>query len=368
VSDGVTVAQGPLEAFVMVRIHVGQPFFTRESDQTELFRTDSAQNSTESESESVRFPKIIRHRKSEATIYGESKRYPFYRVVCRADGERRMKSIASYSEARHFADKKVHGLAEGYKIPALAKEFVFYKNALIALAAITISFALYPANAQLHQLGDGDPGLKVIYRTTNQFVIYLDEAWTVGPGLIGGYDKRHIDVLFDRNYGLKQMIQTRSWEGIPQQLYPFNDHEAFTCEGISLDPDSESLSNWFHRTQVFSLNGDSVSVSDDVYILARQQYGLTSSQLFLGKFETNIFYWERSDPTKVFYHVTSEEAATNYFELPKGIIDLFGVTKSAKKDVGFVVLKKSTGFFHYSPNEFTFVEFYFKNSKRVKGK
>jgi hypothetical protein len=25
VSDGVTVAQGPLEAFVMVRIHVGQP-------------------------------------------------------------------------------------------------------------------------------------------------------------------------------------------------------------------------------------------------------------------------------------------------------------------------------------------------------
>ena len=25
-SDGVTVAQGPLEAFVMVRIHVGQPF------------------------------------------------------------------------------------------------------------------------------------------------------------------------------------------------------------------------------------------------------------------------------------------------------------------------------------------------------
>ena len=26
-SDGVTVAQGPLEAFVMVRIHVGQPNF-----------------------------------------------------------------------------------------------------------------------------------------------------------------------------------------------------------------------------------------------------------------------------------------------------------------------------------------------------
>jgi hypothetical protein len=30
-SDGVTVAQGPLEAFVMVRIHVGQPIFPRNS-------------------------------------------------------------------------------------------------------------------------------------------------------------------------------------------------------------------------------------------------------------------------------------------------------------------------------------------------
>jgi hypothetical protein len=28
-SDGVTVAQGPLEAFVMVRIHVGQPILLR---------------------------------------------------------------------------------------------------------------------------------------------------------------------------------------------------------------------------------------------------------------------------------------------------------------------------------------------------
>lgn len=29
VSGGVTVAQGPLEAFVMVRIHAGQPTFPR---------------------------------------------------------------------------------------------------------------------------------------------------------------------------------------------------------------------------------------------------------------------------------------------------------------------------------------------------
>jgi hypothetical protein len=84
----------------------------------------------ESESKSVRFPKIIRHRKSEATIYGKSKRYPFYRVVYRADGKRRMKSIAAYPEARKFADKKVHELAEGSKVPALTD-----KQAGDALAA-----------------------------------------------------------------------------------------------------------------------------------------------------------------------------------------------------------------------------------------
>jgi integrase len=79
----------------------------------------------------VRFPKTIRHRKSEATIYGKSKRYPFYRVVYRADGKRRMKSIAAYSEARDFADKKVRELAEGSKVPALTD-----KQAGDALAAL----------------------------------------------------------------------------------------------------------------------------------------------------------------------------------------------------------------------------------------
>ena len=35
-SDGVTVAQGPLEAFVMVRIHVGQPILPRKEGEMRL--------------------------------------------------------------------------------------------------------------------------------------------------------------------------------------------------------------------------------------------------------------------------------------------------------------------------------------------
>ena len=49
-SDGVTVAQGPLEAFVMVRIHVGQPIFQEnreapsQSPFPNSFRTKNALN------------------------------------------------------------------------------------------------------------------------------------------------------------------------------------------------------------------------------------------------------------------------------------------------------------------------------------
>jgi hypothetical protein len=215
-------------------------------------------------------------------------------------------------------------------------------------------------------LGTGEPGLKIIYKTTNQFAIYLDEPWTVGPdGIIGGYDKRHIDVLFDRNYELKEKLQTRKWDDNPQQLYSFDVQRGFTCESAKLGLDPKTFTHWPHQTQVFSINGDFLSVSDDLYALARHQYGLTTNQFFLGKIGTNVFYWEMGDPREAYYRPVTERKTASYFELPAGMIDLFGVTKSVKKDVGFVVLKKSTGFFSYSPNEFVFLEFWFKDAKQT---
>jgi len=47
----------------------------------------------------VRFPKVIRHRKSEVTIYGRKKSYPFYRLAFRVNGQRRMKSFRTYATA-----------------------------------------------------------------------------------------------------------------------------------------------------------------------------------------------------------------------------------------------------------------------------
>jgi hypothetical protein len=70
----------------------------------------------------MRFPKIIRYRKGEATTYRKSKLHPFYGVAHRADGKRRMKSIAAYSEASGLAEKKVRELAEGSKVSALTHQ------------------------------------------------------------------------------------------------------------------------------------------------------------------------------------------------------------------------------------------------------
>jgi hypothetical protein len=92
----------------------------------------------------VRFPKVIRHRKSEATIYGKSKRYPFYRVVYRVAGKRRMKSVAAYSEARDFHDE-FGALRDSVKIPArrngLRHGFVSFHFALNANENLTAAEA-----------------------------------------------------------------------------------------------------------------------------------------------------------------------------------------------------------------------------------
>jgi hypothetical protein len=111
-------------------------------------------------------------------------------------------------------------------------------------------------------------------------------------------------------------------------------------------------------------------ISDDVYAMARLRHGLTTNQLFLGKLGTNIFYWETQNSRKVFFRSVAEDKAANFFELPKGMIDLYGVTKPLKKtgDVGFSVLRWSKGFFHYSPCEFTLIEVSYKAAKQVKGK
>src|SRR5277367_5719393 len=87
-----------------------------------------------------------------------------------------------------------------------AGEFFLQMGTVIALVFVAMCFPLYGGAAPSAKLGSGQPGLKIDYKGANQFVIYLDEPGTVGPGFTGGYDERHIDVLLDRNYGLREKL------------------------------------------------------------------------------------------------------------------------------------------------------------------
>ena len=82
-------------------------------------RTDSAQIVAESEPPKMKFPKVIRHRKAEVTIYGKKKNYAFYRIAYRADGKRHLVNFTKYSVALAAAEKKAKELAEGSPAAAL---------------------------------------------------------------------------------------------------------------------------------------------------------------------------------------------------------------------------------------------------------
>jgi len=79
----------------------------------------------------MKFPKVIRHRKAEVTIYGKKKNYPFYRIAYRADGKRLLVNFAKYSLALAAAEKKAKELSEGS--PAAALTASQARDALTAL-------------------------------------------------------------------------------------------------------------------------------------------------------------------------------------------------------------------------------------------
>jgi integrase len=141
--------------------------FTGENEGVRNFRTDFAQFSPQSQSHNVKFPKIIRHRKAEVTIYGKRECYPFYRIAYRVNGQRRMQSFATYGEAKAEAEKKARELSQGSQSLALtAKEITaalsirdalegYYRDTgrtVTALQAVTgylDAMKLLPANQNL---------------------------------------------------------------------------------------------------------------------------------------------------------------------------------------------------------------------------
>ncbi len=219
------------------------------------------------------------------------------------------------------------------------------KRLMIQFLVVASSYRLLAGESLLLNLGSGDPSLHVIYDTNNQYVIYLNDRWTVEKVDMqsGGYS-----IDSERRFSPKRQIILSSgneWKSDPEVLFPFDEQTAFACPyGGEFTSDMKTYNYWPRKTQVFSTNADSILVSEDVYALARSRYGLATNQLFLGKIGTNIFYWETRDPRKVYFHTVEHAKATNYFTLPRRVNDLYGVTKALlpSKEVGIWTSRKHT--------------------------
>ena len=100
--------------------------------------------SCEPESERiVKFPKRIKHRRFEATIYGKSASRPYYRLAYYAAGKRHIRNFRAYSEAKTEAERVVRQLADGSQADALNAA-----QSRDALAAIERLAELYRATGR----------------------------------------------------------------------------------------------------------------------------------------------------------------------------------------------------------------------------
>jgi hypothetical protein len=61
----------------------------------------------------MRFPKVIKHRRFEATIYGKSENYDYYRVAYYTAGKRHILNFKKFSEANKKAKRIVRDLSNG---------------------------------------------------------------------------------------------------------------------------------------------------------------------------------------------------------------------------------------------------------------
>ncbi len=104
----VVVPQG-----VQVQVLLSAPVFLKKLRNQVLPDTALTQETAESESAKVKFPKRIKHRgRVLATIYGKSKGRDSYRVAWHVAGQRRMASFPSYSLAKRHADASGEGFGQ----------------------------------------------------------------------------------------------------------------------------------------------------------------------------------------------------------------------------------------------------------------
>jgi hypothetical protein len=222
-------------------------------------------------------------------------------------------------------------------------------------------------NADSENIGSGYLGLKVItgMERSNSIVIYQDTPPTVGgviPGKMEGYS---VKVIYERGY---HFSEESLWGGdipIPEQLYPFSTNSAFTSRGGTWD---FSTGKWQYssRTYVgYFFASEKLIIFTSVQERARALYHLNSDDVFLGAVDGKSFFWKKFKPSKIFWRDQNSQKEF-YYALPRGIIDIYGVTKGIQKDVQIRVFRKSSGFMQITPYEPDSIEIFLSKGKLVR--
>lgn len=219
--------------------------------------------------------------------------------------------------------------------------------------------AISSAQSTRQSIGSGAPGMKAYLAPSRSVVIYLDEPSTVGGGLVGGMSKRHIQVLFDPDRVFSQDAMD-----IPDQLYPLDANSAFSCTGGKWD---SSSGHWIYEPRtftVYSIDDGKLVMERDALPKTQARFHLSHEEVFLGRISDKVFFWKKYDPHRIYWR-TDGSCIEYEIKLPKGVIDIYGVTRGIKKDFGAVVFRHSPGLFHYAPYTEDFVEFRLLDGEEV---
>jgi hypothetical protein len=244
------------------------------------------------------------------------------------------------------------------------------RRLIVPLLVLVLSFRLQAGDSPSFALGSGEPSLGIIYESTNEYVIFIDEgaknSWKPGDYLDVDFRNGPLKIIAATNFGPEKLSPDRSPLWNTENLFPFDDETVFTSFG-----DPQSRKGFIPReTKVFSTNGESVLISRNVDVLARARYGLTTNQWLLGKLGTNVFYLETGKPNIVFYRNAEEKQAAKYFKFPKTYDLIFGVTKamSTNKDVGIFAHRELSPLVSYLTGKarLMFIELSFSDAKDEK--
>lgn len=94
---------------------------------------------------------------------------------------------------------------------------------LLGLLTVAAGIAVSAVAAEVHgtassvDIGSGAPGLKLCHDASGESVIFEDEPWTVGGGMVGGWNRRHLVIVAPQ---LERLPCANLMGGY--QLYPFD--------------------------------------------------------------------------------------------------------------------------------------------------